>query len=124
MNTVIAIISHGRCYLHPVRKKQIYIIPGETIRQKVISYLISVLKVPANMLIVEESLSHYGIRTKDRADIIIRSATKDGTVVPLAVVECKAETVDLDEKAFDQMLKYSDVLGTDYTVLTNGTVKR
>lgn len=109
-----------KCYLDPVRKKLIYITPEETIRQKVISYLISVLKVPANMLIVEEPLSHYGIKTKDRADIIIRSATKNGAVVPLAVIECKAETVDLDEKAFDQVFKYSDVLGTDYTVLTNG----
>lgn len=109
-----------KCYLDPVRKKLIYITPEETIRQKVISYLISVLKVPANMLIVEEPLSHYGIRTKDRADIIIRSATRNGAVVPLAVIECKADTVDLDEKAFDQVLKYSDVLGTDYTVLTNG----
>ena len=109
-----------KCYLDPVRKKLIYITPEETIRQKVIFYLISVLKVPANMLIVEEPLSHYGVRTKDRADIVIRSATKDGQVVPLAVIECKAETVDLDEKAFDQALKYSDVLGTDYTVLTNG----
>ena len=75
-----------KCYLDPVRKKLIYITPEETIRQKVIFYLISVLKVPANMLIVEEPLSHYGVRTKDRADIVIRSATKDGQVVPLAVI--------------------------------------
>ncbi len=112
---------NGReCYLDPVRKKLIYVTPEETVRQKVISYLISALKVPANMLIVEEPLSHYGIKTNDRADIIIRSATKDDAIVPLAVIECKAETIDLDEKAFDQVLKYSDQLGTDYSVLTNG----
>mgnify|MGYP002519816097 CR=1 FL=1 len=32
------------CYLDPVRKKLIYITPEETVRQKVISYLIDVLE--------------------------------------------------------------------------------
>ena len=52
------------CYLDPIRKKLIYITPEETVRQKVISYLIDDLKVPAEMILVEEHLSHYGIQSK------------------------------------------------------------
>ena len=59
------------CYLDPVRKKLIHITPEETVRQKVISYLINDLKVPADMITVESRLSHYGIQSPRRADIII-----------------------------------------------------
>ena len=112
---------NGReCYLDPVRKKLIYITPEETVRQKVIGYLRSMLNVPEAMLTVEEPLSHYGVNTKDRADIIIQAATKDDNVVPLAVVECKAPSVPLDEKAFEQVLRYSDSLGCEYFLLING----
>lgn len=61
------------CYLDPIRKKLIYITPEETVRQEVISYLLEVLKVPEEMLVVEQHLSHYGINTKKRADIVIHS---------------------------------------------------
>ena len=38
---------NGRdCYLDPIRKKLIYVTPEETVRQRVISYLIDELKVP------------------------------------------------------------------------------
>lgn len=109
-----------KCYLDPIRQKLIYITPEETIRQKVISYLVSELKVPLSMLSVEEPLVHYGIKSKDRADIIIHSLTKNDEVVPMAVIECKAETVPLDEKAFHQVQRYSDTLGCTYTMLING----
>lgn len=109
-----------KCYLDPIRQKLIYITPEETIRQKVISCLISELEVPAIMLAVEEPLVHYGIASKDRADIIIHSSTKNGALAPIAVIECKAEAVPLDERAFQQAQKYSDALGCTYTMLING----
>lgn len=109
-----------KCYLDPVRQKLIYVTPEETVRQKVISCLLSELKVPAGMLAAEEPLARYGVRTKDRADIVIRAPAKDGGLAPLAVIECKAETVPLDEKAFQQAQRYSDALGCTYTALLNG----
>lgn len=110
-----------KCYLDPIRKKLIYITPEETVRQRVISYLLWTLKVPTDMLYVEEPLSHYGLRTKDRADIVVRALTREDELVPLAVIECKAENVYLDERTFDQAQRYSDALGSVYTMLTNGT---
>ena len=112
--------NHKDCYLDPIRKRLIYITPEETVRQKVISYLLNDLAVPAEMLQVEEHLSHYGLDSKGRADIVILGMNKDAQLFPLTVIECKAESVPLDEKAMNQALDYSDALGSVYTVLING----
>jgi len=113
--------NNRECYLDPVRKRLIYITPEETVRQKVISYLLHALKVPMNMLQVEEHLSHYGLKSKDRADIVILARNKEDCLFPIAVIECKADNVPLDEKAMNQAMDYSDALGSVYTMLINGT---
>lgn len=107
------------CYLDPIRKKLIYITPEETVRQMVISYLINVLEVPADLIVVEEHLSHYGINTNKRADIIIHTIDKENNQRPIAVIECKAPNVYLDIKAQDQMLEYCDMLEADYAMMVN-----
>lgn len=111
------------CYLDPIRKKLIYITPEETVRQEVISYLMDSLNVPAEMLIVEQHLSHYGINTKKRADIVVHKVDKENVERPIAVVECKAPEVYLDLKAREQMLEYCNLIGADYAMLTNGIEK-
>ena len=78
------------------------------------------LAVPAGMLQVEEHLSHYGIDSRGRADIVILGLNKDNNCVPITVIECKAENVMLDEKALMQALGYSEAIGSVYTFLTNG----
>lgn len=107
------------CYLDPIRKKLIYITPEETVRQMVISYLINVLEVPADLIVVEEHLSHYGINTNKRADIIIHTIDKENNQRPIAVIECKAPNVYLDVKAQDQMLEYCDMIDADYAMMVN-----
>lgn len=114
-------IRKGReCYLDPIRKKLIYITPEETVRQRVLSYLINDLKVPAGMISVEDHLSHYGLKTSLRADIIIKCYTKNDKLIPITVIECKAPGVGLGEKTANQMLEYSDLLGCDYAMMING----
>ena len=107
------------CYLDPVRKKLIYITPEETVRQKVISYLIDVLDVPAEMISVEAHLSHYGVRSKRRADIIVHGTDSDGVLRPVAIVECKAPGIILGEKAADQITDYCNSLGCDFAMMVN-----
>ena len=108
-------------YLDPIREKLIYVTPEETVRQHVISYLLKNLKVPKNLICVEEPLKHYGIKTKDRADIIIDSYDEETEkYYPLAVIECKAPEIYLDDYAHKQMFGYAEKLGCDYCVLTNG----
>ncbi len=109
------------CYLDPIRKMLIYVTPEETVRQKVISFLINSLGVPIEMIAVEEHLSHYGIESKRRADIVIHQIdeSKD-LIIPLAVIECKAPNVFLSERTANQMLDYADSLGCEYAVMING----
>ena len=111
--------GNNECYLDPVRKKLIYITPEETVRQKVISYLIDILNVPAEMISVEAHLSHYGVKSNRRADIIIHGADDEGILRPLAIVECKAPGVILGEKAADQITDYCNSLGCDFAMLVN-----
>ena len=83
-----------------------------------ISYLINDLKVPAAMITVESRLSHYGIQSPRRADIIIHGMDND-LMVPIAIIECKAPGVLLGEKAGTQAADYCDLLGCDYAMIVN-----
>lgn len=107
------------CYLDPVRQKLIYITPEETVRQRIVSYLISELKIPKEVILIEEHLSHYQVKSKRRADIIVHG-TKDGIDYPILIVECKAPNVFLDENAHEQVFDYCDALGADYAMVCNG----
>ena len=107
------------CYLDPIRKKLIYITPEETVRQRVVAYLMQVLDVPADMLIVESHLAHYRLDSKRRADIVIHAVNEDGMLYPIAIVECKAPGVGLDENVGNQLCDYCDSLGADYAMMVN-----
>lgn len=107
------------CYLDPVRQKLIYITPEETVRQRMIAYLINELKVPKEAILVEEHLSHYHVNSKRRADIVVHGK-KDDITYPILIVECKAPEVFLDEKAHMQVFDYCDALGADYAMVCNG----
>lgn len=113
---------HGKdCYLDPIREKLIFITPEETVRQQVISYLINVLNVPAKMIDVEIHLSHYGIKSRRRVDILINKYNEENNAIePLCVIECKAPTIMLGENVQNQMMDYCDELGCNYSMITNG----
>ena len=109
------------CYFDPIREKLIYITPEETVRQQVISYLINELQVPKRMIDVEVHLSHYGVKSKRRADILINKyVEEDNALVPLCVVECKAPGIMLGNSAQNQMIDYCDALVCDFSMITNG----
>ena len=109
------------CYFDPVREKLIYITPEETVRQQVISYLINELQVPKRMIDVEVHLSHYGVKSKRRADILVNKyVEEDNALVPLCVVECKAPGIMLGNSVQNQMMDYCDALVCDFSMITNG----
>lgn len=103
----------------PIRKKFFNANPEEIVRQHVISYLVDELKVPKNLIFVEEHLSHYGIDSNERADIVVEYEEKN-IFYPLLVIECKAPEIFLDDKAREQLFGYSEKLGNKYCWLTNG----
>lgn len=70
----------------------------------------------------EVSMKHYGyLGRKERADLLLLRPNRH-TI--LAVIECKAAGIPIDEKVIDQLLKYAYVLNTEYAFATDGTVLR
>ena len=110
-------------YLDPYRKKLIYVTPEETVKQEVLLWLRNTLEVPFNTIVVEQHLSHYGISSKKRADIVIHEINDAGEIIPLAIIECKAPNIYLDKRAENQIIEYCDLIKADYAMLTNGNEK-
>ena len=107
-------------YFDPVRKKYVLVTPRETVRQRVVPYLIQELDVPQKMIRIGEKLSHYGLNFRHRADIVIEHFDAAENISrPLAVVECKALETPLNEAAFNETFDYAEKLGCAYCILTN-----
>ena len=115
--------SDGKEYfLDPVRKKLILKTPEEVIRQKMIQYIMKILGVPDKLIQVEMLLSKYGADSQKRADIIVEKYARDeNTVSPLAVIECKAPDIMIEDDQIAQVCQYADLIGADYVAVTNGT---
>lgn len=110
-------------YFDPVRKKYVLVTERETVRQRVVQFLIKELGVPQKMIRIGEKLSYYGLPFRHRADIVIEHFDREDNVNrPLAVVECKALETPLDEAAVNETFDYAEKLGCDYCLLTNGDV--
>ncbi len=97
-----------------VRKKFVVLQPEEWVRQHVVHFLIEEKKYPKSLINVEKQLSLNG--TKKRYDIVIFHP--NGTINIL--VECKAPSVVIDQKVFDQIARYNMQLEADYLMVTNG----
>lgn len=115
-------LKNGKeCFMDTIRNKLIYVTPEETVRQKVVSYLIEDLQVPKELITVEDGLSHYGVVSKRRADIIINQFDPEtDSRFPLTIVECKAPDVIVGENAVNQGLDYAEALNAKYIMITNG----
>lgn len=108
--------SEGRdCYLDPIREKLICVTPEEAVRQKVISYLLKVMKIPKELLDVEAALVDYEVKSPRRADILILNEDE----YPIAVIECKAPEVSIDDRGVEQVWDYCKKLHAEYAVITN-----
>lgn len=97
-----------------IRKKWVKCTPEEWVRVHCIHFLIHEKNYPASWIQVERELSLFG--TKKRFDILVHTSDQQH----LLLVECKAPTVALNQKSFDQILRYQLQLKCPYLMLTNG----
>lgn len=95
------------------RKSWLLLTPEEWVRQHWIHYFLNVKGYSASALISEKKLELNGL-TK-RIDLLITEKTK-----PKILVECKAPSVKLTEKTFEQIARYNSVLGAEELILSNG----
>jgi len=99
-----------------IRKRFVVLTPEEWVRQHFIQFLLNELHVPASLIGVETSLKYNGL--SKRSDIVVY----DRKGKPAMAIECKASTVKIDQKVFDQLARYNMVLNVSYLVVTNGMV--
>jgi len=104
----------GDTVFDPVRRKWVALTPEEWVRQHFLLFLVNDLKCPASLIAVERSLTLHGM-TK-RADLVVHG--NDGS--PLALVECKAPSVKLDQAVFEQASRYNIVFRVAFLFVTNG----
>ncbi|MCK9421199.1 MAG: type I restriction enzyme HsdR N-terminal domain-containing protein [Bacteroidales bacterium] len=96
------------------RKKFIRLTPEEWVRQHFLDFMVTRLKFPASLIVVEASLIFNGM-TK-RFDILAYNTSGN----PCLVVECKAPSREITQDVFDQVAIYNMTLAVNYLVVTNG----
>jgi predicted type IV restriction endonuclease len=100
----------------PVRKKYLVLTPEEWVRQHLVQFLIHEKGCPASLIEIEKGLALNGLAK--RADVVVND--RNGN--PLVLVECKASTVKIDQKTFDQIARYNLVVKVPYLIVSNGLV--
>lgn len=99
-----------------IRKKYVVLTPEEWVRQHMVHYLIGSKSYPAALIAVEKEIDLYGLRR--RFDLVCY----DRNGAPFLIIECKAPTVSLSQKVFDQVFGYNLVMAAKYIAVTNGVV--
>ncbi len=97
-----------------IRKKYVVLSPEEWVRQHIIQYLIQEKNYPISLIAVEKQLKINGLNK--RTDILVFSPNGS----PFLIVACKAATVKIDQKTFDQIARYNIPLEAKFLMVTNG----
>lgn len=95
------------------RKSWLLLTPEEWVRQHWIHYFLTVKGYSSSALITEKKLELNGL-TK-RIDLLITEKT-----LPKILVECKAPSIKLTEKTFEQIARYNSIIGAKEIILSNG----
>ena len=96
------------------RHRWVRLTPEEWVRQQLLHHMVEQLDYPASLIAVEQAIS-VG-ETKKRCDAVVY----DRQMLPLMLIECKAETVPLTQKTLDQALTYNRKLNVPHLLLYNG----
>lgn len=97
-----------------LRKKFVLLTPEEWVRQHVVHFLLREKGIPESLINVEKQLKIHQL-TK-RYDVIVYNS--DGSIH--LIVECKAASVPVTQKTFDQIARYNLALKATYLMVTNG----
>ena len=97
-----------------IRKKWIICSPEEWVRIHCVHYLTETKGYPRSWIRIEQELRVYG--TRKRFDLVLT----DSNMNPFILVECKAPSVKLNQKAFDQIARYNLELKCPYLMMSNG----
>ena len=88
--------------------------PEEWVRQHTLQFLMMEKEIPKSLLNVEKQLKLNN--TTKRYDIV--AYNPNGSIH--LIVECKAPSIKINQKTFDQIAQYNMVLDSTYLMVTNG----
>ena len=97
-----------------IRKKYILLSPEEWVRQNFINYLIHDKNYPGSLMENEATIKLNNMTR--RCDTVVYN----NNLKPLAIVEYKRPDVKIDQKVFDQIVRYNIVLRVDFLIVSNG----
>jgi hypothetical protein len=98
----------------PVRKKEILLTPEEWVRQHIIRFLIDDRNFPSSLISVEAGLKVN--RLSRRYDLVVYNRERE----PFVLIECKAPSVPINQKTFDQVVAYNLTVRAQYLLISNG----
>ncbi|MEO8066072.1 MAG: type I restriction enzyme HsdR N-terminal domain-containing protein [Flavobacteriales bacterium] len=98
----------------PSRRIWVAYTPEEFVRQHFLNYMVHDRKCPLGLIRTEQELTLNAL--SKRADIVVH----DDRGKPLALVECKAPNVRIDQGTFEQATRYNIVFKVRWLLLTNG----
>jgi len=97
-----------------IRKKHIVITPEEWVRQHFVQYLINQKGYPRTLIKLEGGLKVHG--KARRTDILVFNPKGER----ILLIECKAPSVKIDQKTFDQVARYNMVHKVTLLAVSNG----
>lgn len=97
-----------------IRRKNILITPEEWVRQHFVQFLMAQKQYPKSLIQLEGGLKLHGM-TK-RSDILVYNSSAE----KILLVECKAPSVKITQKVFDQIARYNMVHLVPLLAITNG----
>ncbi len=97
-----------------IRKKEIILTPEEWVRQHFVQYLVQQLHYPKSLIKLEGGLKLNSMQR--RSDITVFNPAGQR----ILMVECKAPSVSINQKVFDQIARYNKVHQVSLLAVTNG----
>ncbi len=97
-----------------IRKRHIVITPEEWVRQHFVQYLIRQKHYPKTLIKLEGGHKLNGMAK--RSDIVVFNPGGE----KILLVECKAPSVPIDQKTFDQVARYNMVHKVKLLAVSNG----
>lgn len=97
-----------------IRKKWLVLTPEEKVRQYIIHQLVHTYQYPLKYISVEKTITVNTL--KKRYDILVFNTNLQAKIL----IECKADTILLDEKTLMQIATYNLPLQVPYLMVSNG----
>lgn len=98
----------------PVRKRWVHVSPEEWVRQLFILLLAETHSYPTALMAVEQSISLGALHK--RFDLLVYDRAQQ----PWMMIECKAESIALNDAVLNQLLRYNISVPVRYLLITNG----